>query len=242
MKRQTGWRACVFLACSALLVGCVRAGSPALAPVAATKPKVFTQTLIYNSYPEMDPSVGITTEVYVFSNVYETLIRFNPPGSKEQLSPVLATKWESSNGGKTWTFHLRQGVKFHDGTHFNAQAVKFSIERTKAKLGPVAFIWDSVKEIKIVDDYTIIFELSTPAPLDLICTSGYYAWMMSPSIAGKDSAWFNAGHDAGTGPYTIQSYTRSGPIILSRYDNYWGGWKEGHAVVSGVQLPTPPTG
>jgi peptide/nickel transport system substrate-binding protein len=75
---------------------------------------------------------------------------------------------------------------------------------------------------------TIKFNLSYPAPLDLILSSGYAAWMMSPVAAeGKDSDWFNAGNDAGTGPYMIESYETGQRLILTRFDDYWGGWEEG---------------
>lgn len=207
-----------------LLGGC--AGAPKSAAPGAT-PKVFTMALDYSAFADMDPSNSATTEVFILSNVYETLLRYNPPGSKDRFSPVLATKWESSNGGKTWTFHLRQGVKFHDGTPFNAQAVKFSVERTKKQNGQVAYIWGPVKEIKAVDDATVVFELSYPAALDLIASSGFFAWIMSPSVADKDGAWFNSGHEAGTGPYTIEKFKQGEPVILSRFDGYWGGWTDG---------------
>jgi peptide/nickel transport system substrate-binding protein len=191
------------------------------------KPTVLTLAMSVAGFPQLDPSNGFTTEVFIFANVYETLVRFNPPGSKERFSPHLATAWESSNGGKTWTFHLRQGVKFHDGTPFNAQAVKFTVERTKKQNGAVAYIWNAVKDIEVVDDHTVVFELSYPAPLDLVASSQYFAWMMSPSIAGKDGKWFNAGHDAGTGPYTIEKFVTGEPVVLTRFDDYWGGWRPG---------------
>ncbi len=65
------------------------------------------------------------------ANLYEPLIYANPPGSAEPFSPALATSWEVSKDGLEWTFHLRQGVTFHDGTPFNAAAVKYSIDRTQ---------------------------------------------------------------------------------------------------------------
>ena len=71
------------------------------------------------------------------------------------------------------TFKLRKGVKFHDGEPFNAQAVKVSIERTQ-KLGKgVAYIWASVKEVKVIDDYTVQFILNYPAAMDLVCGAVY---------------------------------------------------------------------
>ena len=79
----------------------------------------------------LDPSISYSTELGYMANLYETLIRVNPPGSKELFGFVLATGYTASDDGLEYTFTLRKGVKFHDGTAFNAQAVKFSIERTK---------------------------------------------------------------------------------------------------------------
>jgi peptide/nickel transport system substrate-binding protein len=81
------------------------------------------------TFPDLDPSSGFSNENVVNGNVYETLTFYNPPGSETEIGPKLATSWESSEDGLTWTFTLREGVKFHDGTDFNADAVKFSIER-----------------------------------------------------------------------------------------------------------------
>lgn len=222
-------RARIIFAFLLLFTACASRLNSEAAPqnAAPEKPNVLTLAMTVAGFPSMDPSMGFSTEVFIFANIYETLVRYNPPGSKERFSPQLATAWESSNEGKTWTFHLRQGVKFHDGTPFNAQAVKFTVERTKKLNGTVAYFWNVVKDIKITDDYTVVFELSNSAPLDLIASSQYFAWMMSPSVADKDDKWFQAGHDAGTGPYTIEKFITGEPVVLTRFDGYWGGWKPG---------------
>ena len=193
---------------------------------AASKPTVLT-LVNPTTFPDIDPSTSFSNDSAVTSNVYETLLRYNPPGSKEVLSPQLATKWEPSNSGKTWTFTLREGVKFHDGTPFNAAAVKFSVERTQNLKGGAAFIWDAVSEIKVKNDLTVVFELKYPAALDLVASAGYAAWMISPKAADKDGKWFNTGNDAGTGPYTIEKYEPGQRVILTRFKDYWGGWKTG---------------
>src|SRR5690606_1609300 len=103
-----------------------------------------------------------------------------------------------------WTFHLRQGVKFHDGEPFNAEAVKYSIERTmEINQGP-AFIWAPVEEIVVEDEYTVTFNLAYPAALDLIAASGYGAYLISPKTAEKGTDFLNQGNAAGTGPYMLK--------------------------------------
>ncbi len=194
------------------------------------------------TFPDIDPSSGFSNENIVMGNVYETLTFYNPPGSKEEVGPKLATSWEQSSDGLTWTFHLRQGVKFHDGTDFNADAVKFSIERTmKLGLG-AAYIFDPIDSINVVDESTVEFKLKYTAPMDLIMATGYAAWMMSPTAVGTNGGdWFNAGHDAGTGPYMIDSYDVGQRLVLKKFDNYWGGWTDGQFDSVVFQVTEDPT-
>jgi peptide/nickel transport system substrate-binding protein len=207
---------------------------------ASAQPSVLT-IASPTTFPDIDPSTSFSNDSAVTSNLYETLTRYNPPGSKDVLSPELATSWESSADSKTWTFHLRQGVKFHDGAPFNSAAVKFSIERTVKLNGGASFIWSAVKTIDTPDDNTVVFNLSDAQPLDLIASAGYAAWMISPAAQDKDGKWFNAGHDAGTGPYTIESYDVGQRIVLTRFNDYWGGWKDGQFSKVVLEVDEDPT-
>ena len=179
-------------------------------------------------FPDLDPAKSYSNDSVVMSNCYESLTFYNPPGSKEVLSPKLAVSWESNEDATEWTFHLREGVKFHDGEPFNAEAVKYSISKTTELGIGSAYIWDPVEEMEVVDDYTIKFKLSYSAPLDLIASTGYAAWIYSPkSYEEKGSDWFAEGHCAGTGPYTIESYERGSRLVMTRFEEYWGGWQPG---------------
>ena len=192
--------------------------------------------------PNIDPSSSSSDDVVVTTNVYETLTFYNPPGSAETIGPKLATSWESSDDAMKWTFHLREGVKFHDGTDFNAEAVKFSIERTMGLGSGMAYIFDPVEEINVVDELTVEFVLSYSAPMDLVLSCGYQAWIFSPTtVKDKDNAWFNEGNDAGTGPYTIQSYAPGQSLVITRFDDYWGGWEEGQFDKVVFQFTQDPT-
>ena len=115
-------------------------------------------TVVFAAYADIkdwDPSVAFSLEIAMLVSVYEPLVWYNPPGSAEQLRPALATSWETSADGLTWTFHLRKGVRFHDGEPFNAAAVKYSIDRTiKMKKGS-SYIWPKETKISVVDDYTV---------------------------------------------------------------------------------------
>lgn len=183
----------------------------------------------FNSEPilDWDPSVEYSNGIVVLNNVYETLLRYDPINNK--IIPVLATEYFKSDDGLTWTFKIREGVKFHDGTDLNAEAVKASIGRTIALGQGAAFIWDPVEEILVKDDYTVEFILRYPAPLDLIASSGYAAFIMSPkAIDANPDDWFSQGNEAGSGPYMLQSYKMGEEVVLTRFEEYWQGWSGKH--------------
>lgn len=176
-------------------------------------------------YLNLDPSVEYSNGIIVLQNVYETLTRYD--SEKEELEPLLAESWTVNDTGTEWTFKLREGVKFHDGADMNAAAVKKSIERTIDMNLGAAFIWDSVDSIEANSDYEVVFKLSYPAPIDLISSAGYAAYIMSPESADQSSDWFNEGKDAGTGPYKIMKIVKGEEVAFEQFADYWGGWKEG---------------
>lgn len=186
-------------------------------------------TLIYANYGDVkdwDPAIAFSLEVMMLANVYEPLLWYNPPGSAEQFTPALATDWSVSDDGLTWTFNLRQGVKFHDGEPFNAAAAKASIDRTMALKKGAHYIWGSVESISAPDDTTLILNTKEPQPIDLIASSQYGAYMYSPKAAEKGTEWFNQGNAAGTGPYSVRQWVKGQQVILEKNPDYWGAWTE----------------
>jgi peptide/nickel transport system substrate-binding protein len=221
-RRGAAWVAVILGAMAmALLAGCGQSGS------SSGNADVAVYAYITSPVISWDPSIESTDGIVTLNNIYETLIRYDP--AKDDFTPVLATSYSHSADGLKWTFSLRQGVKFHDGTPFNSQAVKFSIDRTM-KLGKgLAYIWDPVKRIMTPNDSTVVFVLKYPAPVDLIAASSSGSWIMSPTAVtanGKD--WFSSGHEAGTGPYTLQSQTMGQEVVLAKFPDYWGGWEGKH--------------
>jgi peptide/nickel transport system substrate-binding protein len=181
------------------------------------------------TFTTWDPVKSFSTEAAYMGNMYEQLLRINPPGSAEKFTPLLAESWETSPDGLVWTFHLRQNVKFHDGEPLKADAVKTSIEAAKDHSG-ASFIWLPLDKIEVVDDLTAKFTLTYAAPLDLIVSSLYGAWIISPKAlqaAAADDKYFEAGLEAGTGPYMLESYTPDQEVVFKRFDDYWGGWQPG---------------
>lgn len=183
----------------------------------------------FNSEPilDWDPAVMFSNGIVVLNNVYETLLRYNSLSDK--VDPLLAESYSSSKDGLTWTFNLRRGVTFHDGTAFTAEAVKLSIDRTIQMGKGAAYIWDPVKSITVVDDFTVRFDLKYAAPLDLIASSGYAAFIISPkALKSHPDSWFSKGNEAGTGPYALRSYKMGDEVILKAYPKYWRGWEKKH--------------
>ena len=157
----------------------------------------FAQTLVYgqSKLPVTLDSAAAQdgNSLRVAKQVVETLVTFEP-GTVNPI-PGLATRWEASSDSKVWTFHLRKGVKFHDGTPFNAQAVKFNFDRWNEKDNPyrgnkefVPFTWvfggfkgegSVIDRVEVVDDYTVRFYLTTPV--------GFFPQMVAASYFGIDS-------------------------------------------------------
>lgn len=178
---------------------------------------------------EWDPASSYSNEIIAMQNIYESLTRYNPQTQKPE--PRLATSWESSDDGKKWTFTLRSGVKFHTGNTLDAEAAKAAIERTKKINEGAGYIWDAVDKIEAKDPTTLVFELKYAAPLDLIASSGYAAYIYDVKATDGDlKKWFAEGKDAGTGPYTIDTWEKGKEVelTLKAFDEYWGGWEGPH--------------
>ena len=174
-----------------------------------------------------DPIKSFSTEVLYMANIYEPLVYANPPGSSKPFRAGLATNWGRSKDGKTWTFTLRQGVKFHNGERLTAQAVKDSIDAAR-KRGGASFIWAPVDSITTPNDYTVVFNLSYAYPITLVAASENGAWIVCEEAlkaAAADPNYFESGKECGTGPYTLKSYESGKQVVLAQNKDYWGGWK-----------------
>jgi ABC-type transport system substrate-binding protein len=153
--------------------------------------------------------------------MYENLAKFD---EKLNIVPGLATKWEQSKDGMTWTFFLRKGVKFHDGTAFNSEAVKVFIERMIGPEKPsrAGLYVPFVNSVEIVNDYTIKIHLKTPFAFFLNNLAHSASGIISPTALkthGKDIVR----KPVGTGPFKFVEWIHGDHITLVRNDDYWGG-------------------
>jgi len=172
-----------------------------------------------------DPSTSYDNTSVALSNIYEPLLWYKGGSSKAEIVPALAESYNVSKDGLTWRFQLRKGVKFHDGSLFRSSDVKASVERTVAMNQGASWIWKPLNTIRIIGDHEIEFRLKYPAPLDLIVSSGFGAWITCQKhAASRNSDWFMKGKECGTGPYVLKKWEPGQQIILEYFPDYWRGW------------------
>src|SRR5438874_4122054 len=159
--------------------------------------------------------------------VVETLVTF--PDESTQIVPGLAESWTVSKDGLRYTFKLRRGVAFHDGSPFNAEAVKFSIERQINpehpfnKLGkyPFAnFFFGNVKAVEVVDPQTVEFILKEPRASFLAVLTAGAASVVSPTAVRKLGADYPL-TPVGTGPFKFVAWDRGQRVVLEKNAGYW---------------------
>jgi len=203
-------------------------------PTAApTTPAATTLTPQYGGIYKVGSSVPITTvlreavsgmgiENYYDRTAHDTLLRLDEKGN---LAPYLATDWKIDSANNTITLTLRKGVKFHDGTDFNAQAVKWSFETRKAGLAQAAVAPNSafapMKSIEALDDYTVRINLNSFDNTFLPVLWFIPSQVSSPTnyqTLGKEKAAFTL---VGTGPFKLVEYNQDVGLKFERNNDYW---------------------
>lgn len=159
----------------------------------------------------------------VGSNIFDGLTSRD---AKAKIGPGLATSWEALDNGLRIRFHLRGGVKFHNGEPFNAAAVKFTFDRLlgeEGAKGPQRANYTSIDHVEVIDDKTVDFHLKAPDPVLITKLSGYGAMIVPPQyIKDKGEDYFNS-HPVGTGPFSFVSYNPKVDLDLKANPDYWGG-------------------
>lgn len=199
-----------------LLVGAM------LAPVASSPALAQARTDINVGLPLPLPSLDPTAEAAAavddvfYANVFEGLTRFAADGS---IVPSLAKSWDISADGLSYVFHLQEGVTFHDGSAFDAEDVKFSLERINApdSLNPQKALYASIKAVTVIDPLTVKVELNRPDG-DFLYN---LAWGDAVIVA-PESAANNATNPIGTGPFYFRDRVAGDSITLEKNQSYWG--------------------
>ncbi len=186
-------------------------------------------TLIYAQGAEprgLDPALVDDGEsAKVMSNIYEGLLKYNKDSTK--VEPSLAKSWTVSPDGLSYTFQLQQGVKFQDGTDFDADAVKFNIDRqlppkVTQDMSYASFVFGSVKNVEVVDKSTVKINLTAPSTPFLSNLAMIMAAPMVSPKALKDNNNNVNQAPVGTGPYKFVKWDKDQSIVLVRNDAYWG--------------------
>ncbi|QDG66732.1 ABC transporter substrate-binding protein [Pseudarthrobacter sp. NIBRBAC000502772] len=225
------------LATAATVVLALSSAGCTPAPKVSSDPDVFS-VAASAAVTTWDPVRSFSTEALYMGNIYEPLLWKNPEGSAEEFKPAIAESWSSSEDGKAWTFKIRSGATFHDGEPVDAAAVKASIDAARERAA-ASFIWAPVESVETPDDTTVAINLKYAAPMDLVASSTYGAWIVSPkalAASAKDEKYFDAGIDAGSGPYTVDSYKPGSEIVLKKFEAYWNKEASPHFDVVDISI------
>jgi peptide/nickel transport system substrate-binding protein len=236
MKRG-GWMKKLFgllLVFIFILQGC-SAQSSALAQTKSN------QTLVIGIESEadvLDPDrAGGWVTYRINSLIHEGLVAEDlSEASKSQavppLKPALATSWDVSKDGLQYTFHLRKGVTFQDGTNFNAKAVQFNFRRVWDKnfkyydqrsASNLSNTVSKIKSINVVNNYTVVFTMKVPfSPFLRMLAGSSQVAMISPTALKKEGNDSYAEHPVGTGPFKFDQRVKGQKIVLMKNNHYWG--------------------
>jgi peptide/nickel transport system substrate-binding protein len=166
---------------------------------------------------QLDPHTTTSSFAFtVLENVYDTLVQ---PGDDLTPEPALAESWETSDDLLTWTFTLREGVTFHDGSPLTASDVVASFERI-AEEGANAFRLGAVEAYEAPDDRTVVMELNRPAPNLLDQIGAFKGMAIAPAAAIE--AGTLGDEPIGTGPFSFVSFTPGDSVVLEANSDYWG--------------------
>jgi len=197
------------------------------------------ETLVYGTTEkviDMDPANAYDFHTWeIFYNIYQGLLRY-PPG-KTNLVPGLAESYDIGADGKEYTFKLREGLKFTDGTPFDASAVKWSIDRVIALKGdPSWLVTDFVDHVDVVGKYAVKFVLKNPVAYfpSLVASVPYYP--VNPNIYPKgkiirDPSELKGGKLVGLGPYKVVSFKRDQEILMEANPYFYGGKPKNDRIV-----------
>ncbi len=171
----------------------------------------------------LDPMGQTTTTVQnIVDYMSETLVTLDQDG---KLQPLLAKSWQIAPDGLSYTFKLQEGVKFTDGTPFDATAVKTSFDRLldPDNTAPLRGVLTVIQKVDVVDPTSVKFTLKSPAAPLLAALTLTTASIVSPATIEKSSPGYKKlTQPVGTGPYVFKEYTKGSQVVVAKNPNYWG--------------------
>src|SRR2546425_7975174 len=163
--------------------------------------------------------------IHPMAPLYSTLLKVDP-FDKSGTKPVgdLAESWTVSKDSLTYTFKLRKGVKFHDGSEMTSKDVKASYDKIITPPAGVKSLrkemYDSVKAMETPDPYTIVFRLKRPESSFLLAMASPWNWIYKADLLAKDQHWYEK-NVMGTGPFTFVKHVRGSHFLGKKNPNYW---------------------
>jgi len=201
----------------ALLAGCSSGAGVDVGGGDAAKGGVL-RAAIGGEPDQLDPhKTSAYYSFQVLENVYDTLVE---PDAELQMRPSLATEWRTSDDQLTWTFTLREGLKFSDGSALTAEDVVYSYRRIIDEKLNAAYKFATVKEVAAPDATTVVITLTAPTP-NLLANLGGFKGVAIVQKANVDSGDIRT-KPVGSGPFSVAGYTSGDRIELVRNENYWG--------------------
>jgi peptide/nickel transport system substrate-binding protein len=201
--------------------GTTSSGAPTASAAAQPKYGGTITFALENDVSNLDPRLsGLFVDRNIHYAMYDSLVRVNTKG---EIIPWLAEKWTTSTDGKTITFNLRQGVKYHDGSAFDAASVKWNIDRYKTTGSSRTGDLGAVASVEVVDTYTVKFNLSAAfAPL-LAALVDRAGMMVSQKVVDAMGADFTLKpFKAGTGPFILTEAVKADHYTLEKNPDWWG--------------------
>ena len=185
----------------------------------------------------LDPAaVTAVNDFRILMNVYDGLLRYKD--NTLEVEPALATSWEISEDGTVYTFNLREGVTFHDGSAFNADAVKFNFDRMLDENHPyhdtgpfpLAFFFSAVSGVEVIDEMTVRFMLNAPYAPFLSNLAYPTGLIVSPAAVAQHGANFGR-NPSGTGAFKFAEWRSNEAVVIEANPGYWDSVPELQAVV-----------
>jgi peptide/nickel transport system substrate-binding protein len=188
-------------------------------PAAALAQPSGTLVIADNETPEnLDPANATNSTVNeLLIGVYDALVQFT--AGETSVTPRLATEWSVADDGLSYTFKLREDVKFHDGTPMTAEDVKFTFDRLQAASGNVLNDLGAFTGAEVIDPYTVKLNVSAPFGPFIPALSRVYIVnkaLVEPHMADDNARQWLAANEAGSGPYSITSYNPTEASLAGR--------------------------